>query len=316
MQLKRILVAVKPWQRGLPLAPSHARQLAQLAGARLQLVATVFDTAAAARAESGERTALSAQERALAAARVDLERLAGSLCNWGANVTTKVVWGGPAYEGILATAREWQADLIVVGTHEPETLHTRLTDTDWQLMRRAECPLLLIKRPAFSGYRTILAAVDPLHAHAEPDGLDRAVLAAGRSVARACGSVLRAVYAYPGAEAFDLASAIEVSPGVFYGAENVEALHRCAVGELAEQFGIAGTEVDLVAGSAPVVIVDTIANRQAQLVVVGTPRRRGVLAAAVGSTAEDVVAAVSCDVLIVPAPVAAAVGAGGRARYI
>jgi universal stress protein E len=218
----------------------------------------------------------------------------------------------------LAIARDWQADLVVVGVHEHESLHTRLTDTDWQLMRRVDCPLLLVKSPSFGGYRTVVAAVDPLHAHDEPHGLDRAVLAAGRSIAQTCGSTLRVVYAYPGAQAFDLASAVEVTPGVFYGAENVEAVHRRAVNELAEQFGVAGTEVDLVAGSAPEVIIDTAVKRQAQLVVVGTPRRRGVLAAAVGSTAEYVVTGVSCDVLVVPAPIAAATGAarsGAAPRY-
>jgi hypothetical protein len=94
-------------------------------------------------------------------------------------------------------------------------------------------------------------AVDPLHAHAEPYGLDRAVLDAGRSIAQTCGSTLRAVYAYPGGDAFDLASAVEVTPGVFYGAEYVEAVHRRAGNELAEQFGIAATEVDLVEAPHP-----------------------------------------------------------------
>ncbi len=307
MELKRIVVAVKPWQRGLPLAASHARQLAQLANAQLQLVGTVFDAAAAAGSERGEPRARGARDRTLEAARVDLERLAGSLRDWGANVTTKIVWGVPAYEGILATAHEWSADLVVVGAHDHGMLHLRLTDTDWQLMRRADCPLLLVKSPSFGGYRTVLAAVDPLHAHDEPYGLDRAVLKAGRTIARACGSTLRAVYAYPGAEAFALASAVEVSPGVFYGAENVEAVHRRAVNELVELFGVTDDEVDLVAGPAPVAIIDTLARRKAELVVVGTPRRSGVLAAALGSTAEQVVTAAPCDVLVVPARVADAV---------
>jgi universal stress protein E len=312
MQLKRILVAVKPWQRGLPLAASHARQLAQLAGAQVQLLGTVFDAGAAVGSDRGEPAGRIARDRALAAARVDLERLAGSLRDWGANVTTKVVWGVPVYDGILAAAREWRADLVVVGTHEPETLHTRLTDTDWQLMRRTECPLLLVKSSSFGGYRTVVAAVDPLHAHEEPYGLDRAVLDAGRVIARACGSTLRAVYAYPGRAAFDLVSAVEVTPGVFYGAENVEAVHKRAVNELAEQFGIAATEVDLVEGSAPTAIIDIVAKRRAELVVVGMPRRRGAFAAAVGSTAELVVTDAACDVLIVPTPVDAAAEAAQR----
>ena len=159
MRLKRILVAVKPWQRGLPLAANHARQLAQVAGAQLQLVGTVFDAGTAAGSDRGEPAARAARERALAAARVDLDRLARSLRDWGANVTTKVVWGVPAYEGILAAAREWRADLVAVGAHEHETLHTRLTDTDWQLMRRSECPLLLVKNPSFGGYRIVMTAV-------------------------------------------------------------------------------------------------------------------------------------------------------------
>lgn len=310
MQLKRILVAVKPWQRGLPLAAGHARQLSQLVDAELRVLGTVFDAAAAARGERGEPEAQALRDRALAAARANLERLAQSFRDWGASVTTNVVWGVPAYEAILSAARQWPADLLVVGTHEHEMLHTRLTDTDWQLMRRVECPLLLVKSPSFSGYRTIVAAVAPLHAHDEPYGLDRAVLDAGRSIAQACDSTLRAVYAYPGSKAFELVSSVEVTPGVFYGAENVETLHRRAVTELAVEFGVGPSEVDLVAGAAPEVIVDSVTQHHAQLVVVGVPRRRGVLAAALGSTAEYVVTGAPCDVLLVPPPVAA--GPPGR----
>jgi universal stress protein E len=128
------------------------------------------------------------------------------------------------------------------------------------------------------------------------------VLAAGRCFAQAFHSALRAVYAYPGAAAFELASAVEVAPGVLYGAENVEALHRRAVNELVEQYGIAASEVDLVEGSPVVAVIDLVMQRNAELVVVGAPQRHGALAAAVGSTAESVAAEVPCDVLIVPAP--------------
>ncbi|HEY9183409.1 MAG TPA: universal stress protein [Gammaproteobacteria bacterium] len=300
MKLNRILVAVKPWERGLPLAANHARQLAQSVNAQIELVGTVFDAGIAARRDRGESAARTTQDRTIAAARVELERLAGSMRDWGARITTKVVWGVPAYEGILSAAAESRADLLVVGVHEPHTLHTRLTDTDWQLMRKVSCPLLLVKSPVFNGYRTVLAAVDPLHAHDEPEGLDRAVLDAGRCFARAFGSTLRAVYAYRGAASFDVASAVEVTPGVFYGAENVEALHRRAVTELVAEYGVTGTDVDLVEGDAAEAVIDSVAKTHAELVVVGAPRRHGLLAAAVGSTAETVAAAVPCDVLIVP----------------
>jgi universal stress protein E len=315
MKLQKILVALKPWQRGLPLAAVHARQLAQGVGAQIQLVSSVFDAAVAAGCERGEPNSQATQKRTLASARVELERLARSMRDWGAEVTIRVVWGTPAYEAIVTAAVEWDADLLVVGAHEPETLHTRLTDTDWQLIRRVRCPLLLVKSASFDGYRTILAAVDPLHAHDEPFGLDRAVLDAGRSLARAFDSTLRAVYAYPGEAAFELASAVQVAPGVLYGAENVAALHRRAVDELAEQYGIAAAEVDLVEGAAAEAVIATVAERRAELVVVGASQRRGVFATAVGSTAEFIAGEVPCDVLIVPAaPVENRTEAGTRSQ--
>ena len=313
MKLHRIMVAIKPWERGLPLAATHARQLADAADARIELVTSVFDAAIGAGCDRGEDAARKTHQRTVAAARVELERVAGSMRAWGATVTTRIIWGTPPYEAILAAAEEWRADLLVVGAHERATLHSRLTDTDWQLMRRTRCPLLLVKNAWFNGYRTILAAVDPLHAHDEPFGLDHAVLAGGRCFARAFGSKLRAVYAYPGGAAFELASAIEVVPGVFYGSENVEELHRRAVTELATQFGVAPGEIDLIEGSAPQAIADAATQCRAELVVVGA-HRHGSRALAHGSTAELIAGEVSCDVLIVPQPDDSRAATGPRSQ--
>lgn len=301
MLLRRIMVAIKPWERGLPLAGSHARQLAQGSGARIELVTSVYEAAIASGRDRGDPDAIRTHDRAVAAARVELERLASSMRSWGARVTTRIVWGTPPYEAILAAANEWGADLLVVGAHEGATLKPRLTDTDWQLLRRTRCPLLLVKKPTFDGYRTILAAVDPLHAHDEPDGLDRAVFAASRCIARALGSTVRAVYAYPGPDSFALASAVQVAPGVLYGVENVADLHQRAVSELAVEYGIGAGEIDLVEGAPAEAIVDVAAHLRAELIVVGIAQRRGLATMLVGHTAEHVAATVPCDVLIVPA---------------
>jgi universal stress protein E len=300
-KLERIVVAIKPWERGLPLAATHARQLAQRVGAEIKLVSTLFDTAVAAGRERGDALAVAKADRLLDGARVELERLAQSMREWGAKVTTRIVWGASVYESILAVVREWHAELLVVGVHEPRSLHTRLTDTDWQLMRHAPCPVLLVKDPVFDGYATIVAAVDPLHEHAEPSGLDRSVLAVARTLARAFGSKLKALNAYPGEAAFELASAVQVAPGVLYGAENVAALHRRAVTELVEEYGVAPDDIELVEGAPAEAIVEAAGAKGTKLVVVGVPQRRGRLAAVIGSTAEAVAAEAPCDVLLVPA---------------
>jgi len=224
MQLQRIMVATKPWERGLPIAAEHARLLARGAAAEIEIVGSVFDAAVSAGRDRGDAAARKTQDRTVVAARAGLERLAAPLRVWGARVTTRIVWGAPPYEAILAAAQDWQAELLVVGTHERGTLHTRLTDTDWQLLRRARCPLLLVKGAEFDGYRTIVAATDPLRAHDEPDGVDRTVLAASRCVAEACGSAVQAVGVSPAEAILHAAAQYRADLVIVGGAANTAEL--------------------------------------------------------------------------------------------
>jgi universal stress protein E len=300
--IKRVLVAIKPWERGLPLESQHAAQLAQALGAELMLASAVFDSRIASRADRGNTTALAARTRMVEAERVELERLARSLRDWGATVKTRVVFEAPAYQAVMDVARDWHADLLVVGVHEHGLrLGTRLTDTDWQLMRLTPCPLLLVKDPIFDGYPTILAAVDPTHPRAAESGVDRAVLEVAKVLSRACESELRAVHALP-EPARSLLRPVEIAPGVYCAAEEIEELHRRAVGDLLAGYGVAPEQVDVVQGEPAAVIAQTAAERRAALVVIGALRRSQLEQAMIGSTAEAVALEVPCDVLLVPAP--------------
>ena len=303
--LERVLVAVKPWQRGLPLQSQHASQLAQAFGAKLLIVSAVFDARIGRRVNRGDAPALAARSRLIEAEHVELERIAQSLRDWGANVTIRVVWDAPAYQAVLDVAHEWNADLLVVGVHESRLrLGTRLTDTDWQFMRLTPCPLLLVKDPAFDGYPTILAAIDPAHPEAAASGVDRAVLDLSSTIARACGSELRAVHALPPQIPIAPLS-VEMRPGVFLDQDAIEALERRAVAELAAEYALAPERVDIVHGAPANVIAETAVERRAALVVMGALRRSQVQQAMIGSTAEKVAMDVPCDVLLVPPPKAA-----------
>jgi nucleotide-binding universal stress UspA family protein len=247
MNLQRIVIALKPWERALPLAPSLARQLAQHVDARMELVGSVFNAAVAAGCDRGEPAARESRARAVMAARVELERLAAALRESGRRVVTRIVWGVPPYESFLAAADESRADLIVVGVHEHAS--PRLTDTDWQLMRRSRRPLLLVKNAAFSGYRTILAAVDA--ADGEEDAHE-AVLDAGRCFARAFAAVeLEVVESAPVQGIID-ADAHKRAELVVVGATQSRGLPTAFVGNTAE----------LVAGELPcdVLIVPSAAQ--------------------------------------------------------
>jgi nucleotide-binding universal stress UspA family protein len=278
-----MVVAVSPTEGGFPLAAVHARGLAKSANAEMLLVSAV---------------ASRGRGQALGAALKNLDELAQSMRAWGATVSVTAVSGKPAHAAVLAAANEWDADLLVVGAHEARSRGGHFGHTARQLLRFAECPLLLVKDPFFDGYATILAAVDPVHDSA---ALDTEIMAVARAVGAGLGSKLRVVSAYT--ESAGLADAsVEVDSGVFLDALGLERLEGAAVEQLARNHDVAPEAIDLRAGEPHEVIQAVAALRGAELLVVGARSRRNPLTAAVAGTAEIVADDSSCDVLLVPPP--------------
>jgi universal stress protein E len=158
---------------------------------------------------------------------------------------------------------------------------------------------LVVRNPNVERYGAILAAVDPLRRHAEPAGLDQAVLRAAGEFSRAFNARLCVTNVYPDPDNFEVASSVEVEPGVFYGTENIEAAHRRAVADLIDECGVTGAETILRTGEPAAVIAALASEQKIDLVVLGAVKRGRLQAAILGSTAEAVVADAPCDVLLV-----------------
>jgi universal stress protein E len=303
-KIQRILIAVRPRERGLPLAASHACSLAQGLGAEIGLMSCVVESRLASGLAWADPVAVTdPQLESFDRGRhqqVQLEELAKPLRDAGVTVTTLVSTQRPIYQSILSEAANWQADLLVVGVHEPRLIaRTHLTDIDRQLMRLCPCPLLIVRNPNVERYRAILAAVDPLHRHAEPAGLDDAVLRAAAEFSRAFNARLCVTNVYADPNNFEVVSSVEVQPGVFYGTENIEAAHHKAVADLIDEYGIGDAETLLRTGEPAAVIAALASEQKIDLVVLGAVKRSRLEAAILGSTAEAVVADARCDVLLV-----------------
>lgn len=297
------MVAVSPADRGLPLPVWHARSIAEKVGAEIALLSCVFDSHIAYALASGDTNAIAAQLGIINNERDELESVAQSLRDWGIKVSVKVCWRSPPYEGILHELKAWKADLLVLGAHRARQLmHTFLTDTDWQLIRLCPCPLLLVKDRDFEEYPSVLAAVDPLHRHAEPSGLDRAVLEVAMEIGEAFAAPLEAVSIYPDPADYPFASSVEVLPGVFYGTENMVELHRKAAAELVEEYGVTPERLHLLPGDPAQDIAEFVREKNVKLLVVGAVKRGQMAAAVLGSTAEALAGSVDCDVLFVKVP--------------
>jgi universal stress protein E len=294
--ISKILVAVRPEDKGLPLPAEQARILAEALGAELILFSALPEAEPAF--SFGGRAA--SKGAVLDAERRELERVAVLLRDWGVSVSVEVGCGMPAYEVILEAVAALEADLVVIGPHRLQlSFPVELTHTDRQLMKLCPCPLFLAKDPNFQGDGTILAAVDPLHRHEEPEGTNRAVLAAAALFAQALRSELRIVHAYPDPAQYSWVSAVEPRPGIFYGSENIEAVHREAVHALAREAGIDEEHVDLVPGEPRLVIPEVVDQRGAHLLVIGVLKRGELEELMLGSTAQSVARDVACNVLMI-----------------
>jgi universal stress protein E len=298
--VERVLVATKPRQGGLPLSVYHARFLTESLGAELRLLSCVFEPEISLGLSKGEPEAAAAQVGLIESERNVLADLSASLTDWGVDAEVVVRWGYPTEDVVLAEIERWQADLVVVGTHQAGSKpYTRLAQVDWQLMRSCPCPLLIARDPQFEGYAKVLAAVDPLHRHAEPSGLDRSVLETATLLAKATEAELLVAHVHPDPQDYALASSVEVLPGVYYGNENIEDVHRKALMELVENFGIRRSQVLLTSGDPAEQLGKTILDNEIDLVVLGALKRGRLEQWMLGSTAERIVAEVSCDVLLI-----------------
>jgi nucleotide-binding universal stress UspA family protein len=142
---QRVMVAIKPWQRGLPLAATRALELAKSMDSEILLVSVVFDSVVSGGLQGAEELESAFRSRLIAQQHTELETVAQLLRDWRATVAVRVVWGAEPYREILRVVDDWQADLLVVGPHEQRSvLYASLANTHWQLMQTCTCPLLLV----------------------------------------------------------------------------------------------------------------------------------------------------------------------------
>lgn len=100
-------------------------------------------------------------DQARADALLRLQRVADdSAAEAGLGCAADVRYGRPAAQ-IAAAAREFGADLLVIGAHGAHPVRDLVMgSTAQKLLRIAPCPLLVVKRPPPFDYRTVLLPTD------------------------------------------------------------------------------------------------------------------------------------------------------------
>ena len=299
-RIRRILVALKdPTARSLPglgKAAQIARALDaelvlfQAIDAPLYLDAGVVLAGGVRHIERGTR----------AVARVRLERQAARLRKLGVRVSVSAEWDYPAYEAVVRAASRSGADLIVAERHAGRHLAAGILHlTDWELLRRAPQPVLLVKRGGRYRHPRVLAAVDPDNRYAKPARLDREILATGALLASALRGQLHAVHAYAPLPltAYTRGTLSQEVLADLQGRSARTAGAKLA--RLAGPAGISATRRHLIARHASDAIEEVAAETHSAIVVMGALARSGIKRLLIGNTAERVLDHLPCDLLVV-----------------
>jgi universal stress protein E len=225
-----------------------------------------------------------------------LESLLAQLDLSGLTVDCKVIWHNRPFEQIIAQVLDHGYDIVIKGTHQHDKLKSVIfTPTDWHILRKCPCPVLLVKEHLWPDNGNILAALNISSEEDEHKALNDKITAEAKQLTKVMKANLHLVNSYPGTP---VNIAIEI-PEFNANDYNQSMLkhHEEVMLEHAKAFNIPPENTHIKEG-LPEDIIQSVADElDAELVILGTIGRTGLSAALIGNTAEHVIDRLNCDVL-------------------
>lgn len=194
----------------------------------------------------------------------------------GLNYSIEVSWSSEWQRSILHSSSSFNASRIMLPVHERGS-STRLffSESKWNLLKSAQCPVVLIQPGANEYRQRVLAAVNYQAVQDGQKALNRAILEQSRLTAELYNAELHVVNAY------------------------VDSMSYPDRGRLANESGLPAERVHVQEGYTDEA-VSAVADRiNADLVVMGTLGQNGMVKSRRGNTAERVINALSQDIMVV-----------------
>ena len=212
------------------------------------------------------------------------------------NTDIKIEWHNRPYETIIKNVLTNKHDLVVKGTHKHDVLKSVIfTPTDWHLLRKCPCPVLLVKDHEWPDHGQVLAAVNVGSIDPHHDSLNTGITAHTKWMSELLNADAHLVNTYPPSP---ISMTIEVPEfdHIEYN-KTLKNHHKKALKKLAEDFDI--ENLHLLEGLPEDIIPEVASQIDAELVVMGTIGRTGISAALIGNTAEHVIDNLNCDLLAI-----------------
>ena len=256
MALNKILAIANPTQAEQP-AIERALDTARITGAQVHVYCCV---------ESEENTD---QIQRL------LDKISSASGGEGLQVDNEIEVSPDWRGSVVGVASRYGADMVFKHsiTHTDVDREKRTT-ADWNLLRTAPCPVLMVKDFNQWQGRKILAAITPLSTDEGHQRLNAKIISFARRFADAYGSDAHFVTAFQ------------------------DRNHEPSSAELAHLCGVSEDHVHIVENNAVDGITDCASQLNTDLIIIGTVARSGIKARVVGNTSERLLDHTESDILV------------------
>ncbi len=191
---------------------------------------------------------------------------------------------------------------VIKDTHYHTVLkRTIFSNTDWNLIRDCPAPLWLVKPHPVGEHPRIIAAVDPVHERDKPAELDHAILTQARELAATLGGEAHVLHAFDPSPAYAASAdsmAFPIATPIREMLDSLKQSHESAVNELVAGYDIGNDNVHIIEGDTRSAVNMLAEQIQADVLVMGAVSRGTFQRLVLGSTAEQVLDHVPCDVLV------------------
>ncbi len=194
----------------------------------------------------------------------------------GIEYQVEVSWSNEWQKSIVASAKDFCADRIYLPVKE-RTNSTRFSfsESKWDLLKTAECPVVLIQPKASEQRKVVMAAVNFQATEDVQIELNKSILSWGTTVAEMYGAEFHVVNAY------------------------LDSMNYPDRGRLANTTGLPPERIHVEIGYTDEAVAKVAKDINADLVVIGTLGQNGLVKSRRGNTASRVIGGLSQDIMVV-----------------
>lgn len=194
----------------------------------------------------------------------------------GIEYQIEISWSNQWQEAIMMSAKRFGADLIYLPVQEKQTnKRFTFTESKWELLKSAYCPVVLIRPNAKAQRKVILAAINMQAQGDVQRELNRKILKQASLYAELYNAELHVANGY------------------------LDSMTYPDRGRLANETQLPANRIHVRNGYSSEVVSDVANDINADLVFMGTLGQNGMTKTRRGNTAERIIAALDCDIMVI-----------------